>query len=83
MGFGLMCEVVISILSCLSIILLRKWELVDLLIVFLIFCDHVSLPPGLEVINFSCATQLNMKFQQLIRTKMLKVKTFLYFKTSD
>ena len=36
-----------------------------------------------EVINlFSCSTQLSMKFQQFIETKMLKIKTFLAFKLS-
>ena len=34
--------------------------------------------PGSEVINFfSCSTQLNTKFQLLIKTKMLKNKDFL------
>ena len=32
---------------------------------------------------FSCSTELSMKFQLLIKTKMLKVKYFLAFKLSD
>ena len=41
--------------------------------------------PGLEVIKrFSCSTQLIMRFQLLIKTKMLKNKGFLFaFKLSD
>ena len=38
--------------------------------------------PGAEVINiFSCSTQLSTKFQQLIKTKMMKNKDFSCFKT--
>ena len=43
---------------------------------------HAS--PGTEVIKkFSCSTQLSMTFQMLIKSKMLKIKTFLAFKLSD
>ena len=42
-------------------------------------CENMK--PGPEVIkHFSCSTQLRMKFQLLIKTKML---TFLAFKLSD
>ena len=38
--------------------------------------------PGPEVIKlFSCSTQLSMKFQLLLKTKILKNKDFTCFKT--
>ena len=38
----------------------------------------LAISPGLEVIKlFSCSNQLSMKFQLLIKTKMLKSKFFL------
>ena len=41
------------------------------------------LQTGLEFIKlFSCSTQLSMKFQLLIKTKMLKTYDFLAFKLS-
>ena len=37
---------------------------------------------GLEIIKlFSCSNQLSMKLQLLLKTKMLKVKSFTCFKT--
>ena len=45
---------------------------------------QVRLKPGLEVIKlFSCSTQMNMKFQLLIKTKTMKYKDFSYFHTSQ
>ena len=39
---------------------------------------------GLWLQNFfSCSTLLRMKFQTVIKTKMLKMKTFLAFKLSE
>ena len=40
--------------------------------------------PGLEVIKLSsCSSQLSMKVQLLIKTKMLKIQTFHALKLSD
>ena len=45
--------------------------------------DMVGDSSGPEVITLSCSTQLSMKLKPLIKTKMLKIKTFLAFKLSD
>ena len=45
---------------------------------------QVRLKPGLDVIKlFSCSTQMNMKFQLLIKTKTMKYKDFLLSHFSD
>ena len=36
----------------------------------------------LFTVHFSCTTKLSIKFQVLIKTKMLKIKTFLVCKLS-
>ena len=61
---------------------------VSLLNCFPFLCDlsecSFMLQPGPMVIKlFSCSTQLSKKFQLLIKTKMLKMKTALAFKLSD
>ena len=41
-------------------------------------CEDLNIGPGPEVISFfSCSTQLSMKFQTFITTKMLKITIFL------
>ena len=47
-----------------------------------ILVGHIWRLPGVEVIKlFSCLTQLSIKFQLLINTKMLKNKDFSCFQT--
>ena len=44
---------------------------------------NLSARPGTEVIKlFSCSTRLITEFQLLIKTKMLKINTFLVIKLS-
>ena len=45
------------------------------------FQSHILKSPALEVIKLvSCSTQLSMKFQRLIKTKILKINIFYALK---